>query len=845
MNGALVVATVLMQSGAPVGGAAPPTAQVASVDWIERTQRASHAVEALGDELGLPGLVVVLVTSQGVERCTSVSAVEGAQVRLGESDPLLLGTFGTALTAVLAATLVDAGTVRWDDRVQTLLPEFTLAAAEAAEACTVRDLLLSRTGLMRSPMTWLGNPPTGSIVGALGRALPTAPFRSGVQRDATGFVPLGLALVNAAAATQRPVTESVATPERFEGLLRERVLAPLGMSATMVWRGEEAASGQPRALPQAGATRRSDGSLRLVPARRLDQAAPAVGLVSTAGDLTRFLKLLIGRGRADGLRVVSTERMEELWRGELPALGSASPEIAGGSGMGFQTFERHRRRVIRHDGGVEGLHIGVGVVPEEAVGYLVIALAAPEGFGRMVDARVLGALFGPDFSQQSQPSAAEADEVLAALAGRYRSSLLGVEIEIRRVGRRLALVVGEDGVFELAPADGEGRRAVVDVPEVAVVGPAEGDGPVRRIVLEQSGVGIECWRVDALPLPGSPDPRLRLLTGRYLVPASGAEACVVVNASGRLALELPASVPGGAGRRTRIEMTPEGGPSGAEDRWTLVSIPGGSATFHRDAGGGVRRVVVAGVAGLDELPRLGELSHEAAGFLPDPQEFLRRHRQANRLGQSEALAEPRPAPDVWSVQGDISLPQQGVAGRYRLRCERGIGTPGADLEFELDLGEFGGGRVRCAREDSAGGGATIDTFFDGPRMLLPEEADRWRLVLLPQSPAAWLPDEHFTFAGIAGPSEAPGARYVLRTPGGASAVLIVDMATLRPRRLETELSWGAAGSGPIIVFYDGWEHPEGRRDEPGGEDAAGRVAARLTWDTPVLGRIELHATPAP
>ncbi|UOQ69209.1 beta-lactamase family protein (plasmid) [Hymenobacter volaticus] len=48
---------------------------------------------------------------------------------------------------MLAAQLVQAGTLRWDDKVRAHLPEFALADAYATHQATVQDLLTHRVGM--------------------------------------------------------------------------------------------------------------------------------------------------------------------------------------------------------------------------------------------------------------------------------------------------------------------------------------------------------------------------------------------------------------------------------------------------------------------------------------------------------------------------------------------------------------------------------------------------------------------------------------------------------------------------------------------------------------------------
>jgi len=811
----------------------------------ERCSAAIEALHALAVELSIPRWAAAVVVDQSLELALHAPDLESrveSSVTQPEGPLLIpLGSATEVFTAVLTATLVDDGTLRWDDRVVTLLPTFKLAEPNAGPQCTLRDLLSHRTGLMRTDLAWLGNPPSASIVEAFGRAQPTVAFRSRVQPESTGYVPLGLALTNAAQTTTRPVTEPLATMEGWEALLRARLLAPLGMEHTGLDRPAE--GGDAVAQRSFGAMVRSaDGSWRAIPGRSLAHAGSAVGLRSSLPDLGRWLQLLVGRGRIGEQRLVSTERMEELWRPELPFRPDASPNIAGGAGLGFQSGVWRGQRVIRHRGGLEGLRVCLFLMPDEAVGVLLVASGAPEALARRAEERLLPILVGANAAGGVAGSPREGAETMVPLLGRYRSLVLGADLELREMGGRLELVVSDGGAYDLLPPDHSGRRALADVPDVFVTAlpgeVADGSGPVRSLILEQSGMRFECTRVFA-PLPaGAPDPALRELTGLYLDPAGSRNLAVVVAPSGRLALELPphpstdADAPGhvtearrAAGRRPLLEFEPGMAPND----WRVAGVPSAGVTFNRDASGRVTGMSMRGMQGLEELPRIGDLSIEAAGILPDPMGLLRRHRAAGGAAENGQPAAPAArasdgahAPP-WAQAGSVRFLHQGLAGRFERRS-----SP-QGLSARIDLGEYGSAVIELGD-----GGSTIDAFFDGPRPLEPIEADRWQLALDARSPAMWLPDSAFRFAGVDGPSSAPAGRFLLRTPAGAEALLTIDLATLRVRRLETEFSLGGAGDGPLVVSYETWA-----------DGTESPLSTRMRWDSREIGRVEWRSAEGP
>ena len=78
-------------------------------------------------------------------------AVAGVRVRGGEEQVTLedawhLGSCTKAMTATLAARLVDQGTLRWDSTIAEVLPDMTDGMDPVYRDVTLKDLLLHRGG---------------------------------------------------------------------------------------------------------------------------------------------------------------------------------------------------------------------------------------------------------------------------------------------------------------------------------------------------------------------------------------------------------------------------------------------------------------------------------------------------------------------------------------------------------------------------------------------------------------------------------------------------------------------------------------------------------------------------
>jgi CubicO group peptidase (beta-lactamase class C family) len=68
-----------------------------------------------------------------------------------------IGSCSKAFTSGLAAALVDAGVLSWDDPVRKYLPSFELYDAWVSDHVTLRDLLANRTGISRASVGEYGS----------------------------------------------------------------------------------------------------------------------------------------------------------------------------------------------------------------------------------------------------------------------------------------------------------------------------------------------------------------------------------------------------------------------------------------------------------------------------------------------------------------------------------------------------------------------------------------------------------------------------------------------------------------------------------------------------------------
>ena len=239
-----------------------------------------------------------------VERAgESYSRAYGQRTVVPTPEPLTADTIydSASLTKVVATTtavmqLVERGRLELDAPVARYLPAF---AAHGKDAVTVRQLLTHhsglRAGLPRTP-AWSGY--AAAIERACAEKFVGVPGGTFLYSD-INFIVLG-ELVR------------IASGLPLDAYAAKEIFLPLGLGDTGF---SPAATKLDRIAPTeltAGTMLR--GVVHDPTARAMDGVAGHAGLFTTASDLARFCRMLLGGGQLDGVRILSAASVAEMTR---------------------------------------------------------------------------------------------------------------------------------------------------------------------------------------------------------------------------------------------------------------------------------------------------------------------------------------------------------------------------------------------------------------------------------------------------------------------------------------------------------------------------------------------------
>jgi CubicO group peptidase (beta-lactamase class C family) len=457
------------------GSAAGPAQTASPVATPEVNLAGTMPLDLTGDRLAeFESYIQQSMTALGVPGA-SIAVVQGGKIvymnGFGVRDMrsnapvtpdtlLMIGSVNKSFTSMLAATLVDAGSLSWDRPVVDVLPEFAVSDPAMTPKLTVADAFCACTGLPRHDAELIFNfdslTPEKMIESIANYPL-TAPLGQEFQYSNQMYAIGGYAAAVAAGANPNDLTAG------YRQVMQDRILNPIGMTRSTFSLDEVLTSGDYAASYASNL----DGST--VPMSLLSEAdfvsavAPAGALWSSARDMAAYLQTQLADGVApNGTQAVSAANLERTHQGrvkivpqpdEPPLLSDSSQAYA----MGWVTGTYKGQPMISHNGGTLGFVSELAFLPDANLGLVILTngTAGAGAFTTAVQYRLFELLFNqpaeidPLLQQymsaagQQGPQLGQLDpSAVAPYLGRYTNPALG-DIALRMQGDRLILDGGE------------------------------------------------------------------------------------------------------------------------------------------------------------------------------------------------------------------------------------------------------------------------------------------------------------------------------------------------------------------------------------------------------------------
>lgn len=267
-----------------------------------------------------------------------------------------------AFTSAVIATLVQEGTLSWNDKVKDHLPYFEVYDPYISQMVTVRDLLCHRVGLgtFSGDIIWYNAELTAEQIIKRIKGLPKAyDFRNGYGYSNLMYITAGELI-------------KTVTGKSWGENVQERILEPLGMSRTIY---------SPSVLDSKGnyATPHASEDGKNIPIGWTDweQIAATGGLISSVHDVSKWLIFNLNHGIWENDTLLSSYSRNLMWTPHNNFMVDHTKENDYGTnfagyGLGWGVRDYHGTMRVSHTGGYDGMITAVNLLPDEGLGLVVL-----------------------------------------------------------------------------------------------------------------------------------------------------------------------------------------------------------------------------------------------------------------------------------------------------------------------------------------------------------------------------------------------------------------------------------------------------------------------------------------
>lgn len=295
------------------------------------------------------GSLIVLSRGEVVLREAFGKTEFGGALPFTVEAPCFIASLTKGITATFMAMLDQRGVVSLDDPVEKYLPAFKGIGVKGQGAATatmrVWHLLSHRSGLP-------GNAdaedlrPQDLLEPAPGREFPLAEavaryIKGGLLAEPGARFSYGHSGYMVAARIAEMVLG-----RRYEDLLREQLLEPLGMTRTTFFPAAEMIAAAPARYQSTPSGPTRDTRMPLPKPGGL--VNPAGGLCSRLDDMAAFVALHLNRGRVGGKQLVAAQALERMYRPHPPKATETADGGGAGYGLGWNVIASGE--VVRHLG---------------------------------------------------------------------------------------------------------------------------------------------------------------------------------------------------------------------------------------------------------------------------------------------------------------------------------------------------------------------------------------------------------------------------------------------------------------------------------------------------------------
>jgi CubicO group peptidase (beta-lactamase class C family) len=317
----------------------------------------------------VPGLAIAVIQNNEIIKLKAYGTrdiASGLPVTL--DTQFMICSLTKSFTAAGLGLLVDEQKLDWNTRIRDVLPDFELEDPQSSEQLTVHDVLTHQSGLPRHDRIW--SPPCprsrADMLKAMRYLQPSKALREAWQYNNLGYLVAGA------------VAERISA-QSWEAFTTERLLRPLGFTKFGFSLSELEASGDhahPHPIEAGRAYRGRQWPIH---------TTPAGGINASIADMAKWLGLLLSKGRANGVQLLSQDVVEQMMAPQVFEGDSGFSEIgAYHYGLGLSCWQYRGERVVSHTGASLGWGTMMSMMPDHQAGVVILTNRDPSNVRQLL-----------------------------------------------------------------------------------------------------------------------------------------------------------------------------------------------------------------------------------------------------------------------------------------------------------------------------------------------------------------------------------------------------------------------------------------------------------------------------
>lgn len=362
-----------------------------------------------------------------------------------------LASVSKPVSATVVAELVGEGKISWDTKISSLDPSFQMYDPYVTKELTIRDLYSHRSGLPEH---------AGDLLEDIGFNREQVLHRMRYQKPESSFR-AGYSYTNFGL-TEGAIAACKAYGTSWEQASAAKLFQPLSMNSS-----SSTFSGFDSQANKALSHVRENGTWVHRITRQPDAQSPAGGVSSSVNDLSKWMRLVLNKGKFDGKQIVNEDSLVEIMHPQMLTNFNPLNGLPSFYGLGMNVrYDTEGKLRLGHSGAFAlGNATCIDMIPSEQLGVIVLTNSEPVGVAEalsnsFMDNFLYGkdtidwfALFKKIFSDPSTfgldrqfdysvpPKTISRPLDAAAYLGKYGDEFYGT-IEITEDSGKLSLLIG-------------------------------------------------------------------------------------------------------------------------------------------------------------------------------------------------------------------------------------------------------------------------------------------------------------------------------------------------------------------------------------------------------------------